>query len=306
MIVIVFVILICSNAFSNNRNHLYHIKNHKITKSTKLDALLGTVALVGAGPGDPELLTIQASKLIQNAQLVISDRLVSSEILQLVNCELRIARKAPGCANEAQNEIYDWVREGVLSGKNVVRLKIGDPFLFGRGGEEVIEFRKLGIEPVIAAGISSSYCAPLSSNIPLTHRGVANQVLITTGYGRDGMEVEIPSFSSDCTVVLLMAVGRLDDITKSMIHEKGYPVHTPIAIIENATTPKQRTIRGRLDDIARIAIEQNAKAPATIIIGEVVNVLEVNLNNYISYNLNNLSATSSQKITKESMSISNQ
>eukprot|EP01041_Mallomonas_annulata_P000514 gene514-987_t len=232
----------------------------------------GTIALVGAGPGDPDLLTIQALKLIKNATLVISDRLVSSEILSLVECELRIARKRPGCAEEAQDEIFEWVKQGIVEGQNVVRLKIGDPYLFGRGGEEVLEFRKLGVEPIIAPGVSASYCAPLSSNIPLTHRGTANQVLITTGYGRDGIKVDVPPYSSDRTVVLLMAVGRLQELTENMI-SSCYPSTTPVAIIERATTPQQRTIRGTLATITDIAIKENVKAPATIVVGEVVNVL---------------------------------
>eukprot|EP00607_Mallomonas_marina_P007000 CAMPEP_0182432614 /NCGR_PEP_ID=MMETSP1167-20130531/57774_1 /TAXON_ID=2988 /ORGANISM="Mallomonas Sp, Strain CCMP3275" /LENGTH=288 /DNA_ID=CAMNT_0024620359 /DNA_START=231 /DNA_END=1097 /DNA_ORIENTATION=- len=237
---------------------------------------LGKISLVGAGPGDPDLLTLQALKLINNATLVIADRLISPEILDLVKCELRIARKHPGCAEKAQEEIYEWVREGIQQGHNVVRLKIGDPYLFGRGGEEMLEFRKLGVEPVVAAGVSSSYCAPMSSNIPLTHRGIANQVLISTGYGRDSTVVDVPPYSSDRTVVLLMAVGRLRDITANMT-DAGYPVHTPIAIIERATTPQQRTLYGTLESIADIAEKQKARAPATIVVGEVINVLKTNV-----------------------------
>ena len=119
--------------------------------------------------------------MIKNAQLVISDRLVDPKLLEIVECELKIARKKPGCADEAQDEIYAWVKEALDEGKNVVRLKIGDPFLFGRGGEEIIEFRKYGVEPIVAPGISSSYCAPLIAGIPLTHRGVSSQVIVSTG-----------------------------------------------------------------------------------------------------------------------------
>jgi len=240
--------------------------------SNRQDRTLGTVSLVGSGPGNPDLLTIQAMRLIKSADLVISDRLVSKELLDLVDCELLIANKKPGCADEAQNEIYEWTKTAVLAGKNVVRLKIGDPFLFGRGGEEYIEFRKLGITPVIAAGVSSSYAAPLVANIPLTHRGVSSQVLISTGYGKDSKRIDVPEYHSDRTVVLLMAVGRLAEIAQEMI-QIGYPTETPVAIVENATNSNERIITGMLSNIAAISVEKAVKAPATIIIGNVVKVL---------------------------------
>ena len=148
--------------------------------------LMGSLHLVGSGPGDPDLLTLQAYKLLKNATLVIADRLISQEILELIDCEVKVANKRPGCAEEAQQELNEWVVDGVLAGKNVVRLKIGDPFLFGRGGEEILEYRRHDIHPIVVAGISSSYCAPLAANIPVTHRDVANQVLICTGYGKIG------------------------------------------------------------------------------------------------------------------------
>lgn len=221
---------------------------------------LGSVSLVGAGPGDPDLLTVQAVRLLNQASLVISDRLVSKEILGMIKCELRIAKKRPGCAEEAQEEIYQWTKDAVLAGKHVVRLKIGDPFLFGRGGEEVLEFRKLGVEPLLVPGVSSAYAAPLSAKIPLTHRGVSNSVLISTGYGKNEAVIEIPEYSADRTVVLLMAVGRIEEIARNMTMI-GYPKVTPVAIIEKATTPLQRTLTGTLETIGVIAKRESATAP---------------------------------------------
>ena len=235
----------------------------------------GQLALVGAGPGDPDLLTVQALRLIKDASLVVADRLISPEILDLVDCELRIARKAPGCAEEAQKEIYEWVSAALRQGRNVVRLKIGDPFLFGRGGEEVLHFRQeLGVEALIAPGLSSSYCAPSAAKIPLTHRGVSSQVLISTGYGKQSSVIDIPPYVEDRTVVLLMAVSRLAEIAANMTSPSfGYPAQTPVAIIESATTPLQRTLTGTLATIGMVAEEQGAKPPATIVIGNVCNVL---------------------------------
>ena len=142
------------------------------------------------------------------------------------------------------------------AGRNVVRLKIGDPLLFGRGGEEILRFRaELNVEPFLSSGVSSSFSAPLVAGIPLTHRGVSNQVLISTGYGRDGSRVDVPPFSEDRTIVLLMAVGRIGEIAESMM-KRGYKRNTPVAIIERATTPKQRTLHGTLESIGGIAVEK--------------------------------------------------
>ena len=197
---------------------------------------------------------------------------MDEKLLKIIECELKIANKRPGCAEEAQEEIYAWTKEALLQGKNVVRLKIGDPFLFGRGGEEIIEFRKYGVEASVVPGISSSYAAPLVAGIPLTHRGLSSQVIISTGYGQDGKAVDIPEYHHDRTVVLLMAVGRIGDIAAEMILN-GYPGDEPVAIIEKATTPQQRVLLGTLSTIYNIAVREAAKPPATIIIGKVVTVL---------------------------------
>jgi uroporphyrin-III C-methyltransferase len=245
--------------------HRHCVHNQRLFGANNVEIIgitppLGSVALVGAGPGDPDLLTVQAVRLLSQAGLVISDRLVAKEILDTITCELRIAKKRPGCAEEAQEEIYQWTKDAVLAGKHVVRLKIGDPFLFGRGGEEVLEFRKLGVEPLLVPGVSSSYAAPLSAKIPLTHRGVSNSVLISTGYGRNEAIIEIPEYSADRTVVLLMAVGRIEEIAANMTM-MGYPKETPVAIIEKATTPLQRTLSGTLETIGFVAKRDGATAP---------------------------------------------
>lgn len=150
-------------------------------------AATGSVTLVGAGPGDPDLLTVAASRALRDeTALVVADRLVSSEVLSQVKGELKVARKLPGCAEAAQQEIYQWVSNAVRSGRNVVRLKIGDPFVFGRGSEEVLWFREhLGVEAKVLPGVSAAFAAPLLGNIPLTHRDVSNQVVMSTGYGKD-------------------------------------------------------------------------------------------------------------------------
>ncbi|CAM9620783.1 unnamed protein product [Ectocarpus sp. 4 AP-2014] len=233
---------------------------------------IGTCSLVGSGPGDPDLLTVAGLRELQSADLVIADRLVSKEILGLVEGELRVARKYPGCAEQAQREIYRWMREGLSAGRHVVRLKIGDPFIFGRGGEEVLVMRELGVEPKVVPGISSVFSAPLLGGVPVTHRGVATQVTLGTGYGQDYARPDICDYHPQKTAVFLMAIGRLEELCADLVR-RSYPTDTPVAIIENASTPRQRVIKGTVDTISKVARGLKVKAPATIVVGEVVSVL---------------------------------
>jgi len=232
------------------------------------------VSLVGAGPGDPELLTLKAARILKDSNaLVVSDRLVSKEILDMVKGELRIARKQPGCAEKAQEEIYDWAVKGLQDGRHVVRLKIGDPFVFGRGGEEVLKFRELGVEPLVIPGVSAAFSAPLLGGIPVTHRGVSNQVVMCTGYGRNGTSPDLIQYHEEQTVVFLMAVGRLHELCAKLHELAGYPNDTPVGIIERAGCPDQRTLVGDMNTIADLAKKHSIKAPSTIVVGKVVNVL---------------------------------
>lgn len=230
---------------------------------------------MGAGPGSPDLLTVAAHRIISDPNnLVIVDRLVSGEILDLIKGEIKIANKHPGCAEAAQCEIYDWCAEGVLRGRHVVRLKIGDPFVFGRGGEEVLVFRdKCHVEPVVIPGVSAAFSAPLLGSIPVTHRGVSNQVVLCTGYGRDNSSPELIQYHREQTVVFLMAVGRLRSLCQNLVDMAGYPMETPVAIVERAGCPDQRTVVGTIDTIADLAGRYDVKPPSTIVVGEVVNVL---------------------------------
>jgi len=234
----------------------------------------GHITLVGAGPGDPDLLTIAAYKILSDPDaLIVSDRLVSAEILELIQGECKVARKMPGCAELAQEEIYKWCKEGLDAGKHVVRLKIGDPFVFGRGGEEVLKFREHGVEPKVIPGVSAAFSAPLLGSIPVTHRGVSNQVVMCTGYGRDGTSPDLIQYHKEQTIVFLMAVGRLRQLCERLIRLAGYPSTTAVAIIESAGCPNQRIVVGNMETIADLAEEYEVKPPSTIIIGEVVNVL---------------------------------
>lgn len=235
----------------------------------------GTFSLVGAGPGDPELLTVKAVRLISDpAALVVADRLVSREIRALVAGELRVAGKRPGCAEAAQREIYEWCVEGLAAGRDVVRLKIGDPFVFGRGGEEILELRAaLGVEAAVVPGVSACLAAPLAAAVPVTHRGAAHQLLVSTGYGRDGASPALPPFCANRTVVLLMAVGRLRTIVDDCVANRDFPRDCPALVVEQAATPRQRTVLGDLGDIADLVEAHAIKAPATVVFGRAARVL---------------------------------
>lgn len=184
-----------------------------------------------------------------------------------------MARKLPGCANLAQEEIYWWAHQGLAAGKHVIRLKIGDPFVFGRGGEEVIKFRKFGVESNVVPGVSAAFSAPLLGNIPVTHRGVSNQVVMCTGYGRENTSPDLIQYHKEQTIVFLMAVGRLRELCERLIRLANYPKDTPVGIIERAGCPTQRTVVGNMQTIADIAEKLNVQAPSTIVVGKVVDVL---------------------------------
>lgn len=230
------------------------------------------ITLIGGGPGDPELITVKAKRLLEEADLVISDRLIPSQILDLVQGELRIARKFTGKSDEAQEELMNWCLDGLKQGLHVVRLKIGDPLLFGRGGEEIIWFRERGFEPELVAGISSAFSAPMAAMIPVTYRGVSDQVIITTGRGTKGSMPDLPAYGSTQTLVVLMAVGRASEL-RSMLIDRQYPLDVSICWIENANCPEERIIFGTVETLARTVEENDIKAPAVLVVGHSNTVL---------------------------------
>ena len=245
--------------------------NIDVAPSNKRGARL---RLVGSGPGNVDLLTIAAYKAIQEAELVVADGLVPQEILSLVKGELKIAssKRAPFKADKSQDELMGYTLEGLQRGLDVIRLKNGDPFVFGRGGEEVLFFRKHGFEAEVIPGISSSLSAPLMAGIPVTHRSVSDQVLITTAQGKNGSIPPVPPYADHRTTIFLMPVGRLADLCKDLI-SNGYPSNCPVAMIEKATTPEQRVVRGNLETIAAICEKEKVAAPATMVVGNSVNTL---------------------------------
>ena len=236
---------------------------------------MGRVALVGAGPGDPDLLTVKARDLIAGADYVLHDALIAPDTLALCGPDTRLENvgKRAGRAGARQANINARLIELARAGHHVVRLKGGDPFVFGRGGEELDELQRAGIDVVIVPGISSALAAPAAAGIPVTRRGVASSVAITTAQGGGSLDrLEDLAAAAD-TLVVLMAFGELSEVAAVLARAVGGS--RPAAVIGNATLPTQRSISGTLDCIARLAAEAAIEAPATLVVGDVVAVQQM-------------------------------
>lgn len=227
-----------------------------------------TITLVGAGPGDPGLLTVAGAHALAEADLVVADRLIAPAILDLITGELRVARKIPGRADEAQRELEGWVLDGARAGQRVVRLKAGDPFIFGRGSEEVARFTAEGFGVQVVPGISSAFAGPLLGGIPPTARGVADRVQVITAQLQGGGWPALPVYDPTCTLVVLMGVGRGAEIAQRLMAQ-GHPGSTPVACVERASQPSQRTTAATLATLGEAIRDHGVKAPAVIVIGEV-------------------------------------
>ncbi|MDD4487517.1 MAG: uroporphyrinogen-III C-methyltransferase, partial [Methanothrix soehngenii] len=228
---------------------------------------IGKVYLVGAGPGDPELLTIKGRKRLMEADVVLFDRLLDSRMLNGVTGELIDVGKNAGRHKLKQEEINQLLIEKAKEGKIVVRLKGGDPYLFGRGGEEAIACRDWGIPFEVVPGVTSAIAAPELAGIPVTHRKVASALTIVTGHEEPGKDSPLDwraMAGLDGTLVVLMGVSRLEENTNRLI-EAGKSPQTPAAMVEKGGWPDQRLISGTLGDIAERAKEENVQSPAILV-----------------------------------------
>lgn len=236
----------------------------------------GAVYLVGAGPGNPDLLTFRALRLIQQADVVLYDNLVSPAIVDLCRRDADRIYVGKKRANHAvpQENINAMLVNLAKEGKRVLRLKGGDPFIFGRGGEELEEVTKHNIPFEVVPGITSAAGASSYAGIPLTHRDYAQSVTFVTGHRREGhpMELDWPALARDRqTIVFYMGLSERKMIADELM-KHGLAASTPVALVERATTDKQRTVIGRLDELAALAEQHNIQPPALIIVGEVVNL----------------------------------
>ncbi|HNW34009.1 MAG TPA: uroporphyrinogen-III C-methyltransferase [Candidatus Ozemobacteraceae bacterium] len=244
----------------------------------------GKVFLVGAGPGDPGLITVRGLELVRTADVIVHDQLGAPAFLGMAKpgAELVDVGKRSGDHTLPQDGINSLLVERAKAGKLVVRLKGGDPLVFGRGGEEMEELHRAGVSFEVVPGVTSAIAGPAYAGIPITHRSCTPALAIVTGHEADGKGAppkdgasNIPwnSLAGIGTVVFLMGVKTLGSIARHLV-EAGKPAETPVAVIERATTPLQRTVTGRLADIDAKAREAGIKSPALIVVGDVVRYRE--------------------------------
>lgn len=236
----------------------------------------GKVTLVGAGPGDPELLTLKALKAIQRATVLLVDDLVSDEIVAFARPEARIVYvgKRGGCKSTPQAFIEKLMLMAAREGEDVVRLKGGDPFIFGRGGEEVEHLRAAGIMVDVINGITSGLAAVTSLGVPLTHREHAHGVVFVTGHakpgdtGTDWKALAATAHSARLTLVIYMGVSGSERIQDELL--SGLPAATPVAVIQSASLPTQRHITTTLGALASAIREGGMASPSVIVVGDVI------------------------------------
>lgn len=226
----------------------------------------GSVALVGAGPGDPGLLTLRARDLLLGADVVVADRLAPRAALDLTHGRVIHVGKAPGDHSVAQEDINAVLVAQARAGNAVVRLKGGDPFVLGRGGEELAACLAAGVDVEVVPGITSAVAVPAAAGIPVTHRGLATGFLVATAHGEDpDLVAHLAAIPPEITIVLLMGVRALPFVAAALL--KGRDPRTPAAIIERGWTPEQRTVSATLGTVVDAA--QGVRAPSIVVVGDV-------------------------------------
>ncbi len=233
------------------------------------------VTLVGAGPGDAELLTIKAVRAIRSATVLLVDDLVGEAVLRYARRSTRIVHvgKRGGCASTPQAFIEKLMAAEALKGERVVRLKGGDPFVFGRGGEEVAHLRALGIQVDVVNGITSGLAAVTSLGVPLTHRDHAHGVIFITGHAKEkNSSVDWPTLAAAAaqglTLVIYMGVSQAGHLQEGLL--QGLGRNTPVAVVQHASLPQQRHAVGSLGDLSGLIAREGLGSPAIIVVGDVL------------------------------------
>lgn len=236
----------------------------------------GKIWLVGAGPGDPDLLTVKALRVIEQADLILFDNLVSQEIRNLfpASTPAFYVGKIKDAHSIPQEELNELLVEKALAGLNVCRIKGGDPFVFGRGGEEMLRLKHSGIEVELVPGVTAAAGCTSYAGIPLTHRGVSQGCTLVTAHAEKELGINWASLAGmDHTLVFYMGLSKAGMISERLMTE-GLPAETPAALIENGCCPQQRVIRGQLHDLANMVEREAVQSPALIVVGQVVNLAE--------------------------------
>ncbi|MGF1775928.1 uroporphyrinogen-III C-methyltransferase [Vibrio nomapromontoriensis] len=235
-----------------------------------------TVSLIGAGPGDPDLLTIKAMKAIQAADTIIFDNLVSEPIRDLFpsTATLIFVGKQKGCHSSTQDEINQTLLARVNAGERICRVKGGDSFVFGRGGKEMLWLSQHGIDVEVIPGITAASGCTTYSQIPLTHRGLAQGCTFITAHAEHDLEVRWDALAKlNQTLVIYMGLTKTQLISTALI-DAGMDPNTPVALIEKGCCPEQRTLIGTLDELDALKQQHKVQSPALIVIGQVVTVAE--------------------------------
>ncbi len=236
------------------------------------------VYLVGTGPGDADLLTVKALRLIQNADVIVYDRLVSQQVLELIppgTAQIYVG-KASGHHTMNQQEINRLLVKSAEKNRRIVRLKGGDPFVFGRGSEEALFLASHNIRFEIVPGVTAASAVSSYAGIPLTHRGMSQGVQIITGHAQNDLALQInweKLADKDRTIVVYMGLANIAEISQQLIRH-GLPATTPVAAIENGASEKQRRYIGSLENISNIVQQQGLQSPVLFVIGEVVSLAQ--------------------------------
>jgi uroporphyrin-III C-methyltransferase/precorrin-2 dehydrogenase/sirohydrochlorin ferrochelatase len=247
-----------------------------VDSDTVDSSVKGTVALVGGGPGDPELITVKGRRLLAAADVVVADRLAPGLLLDELRPEVELVdvAKLPYGPAAAQEEINRILVERARAGRFVVRLKGGDPYVFGRGGEELLACAQAGVPVIVVPGISSALAVPAAAGIPVTHRGVTHDFTVISGHLAPDDPESLVDWSALArmrgTLVILMGLKNLPAIVATLV-EHGRAADTPAAIVQEGTTPDQLVVRGRLAELPTLA--DGLRPPAIVVIGDVVDVL---------------------------------
>jgi uroporphyrin-III C-methyltransferase len=262
-----------------HRGHLLAMASHMRSPGPNSGPKTGTVFLVGAGPGDPDLLTLRAARLIINAAVIVHDGLVDPTILTMAGARARLVSVAKQRARHTmpQSEINSLLVREALAGNDVVRLKGGDPLIFGRGGEEIEACRAAGIVVEVVPGISAALGAAAAAQLPLTHRDSASIVSFVAGQCKGLSEQDWSGLAGPGrTLVVYMGVANADGIAEKLIAD-GLTPEMPVAVIENATRSDMRVLRDRLAGLSLLVAQHRVKSPALIVIGAVAGESEVSL-----------------------------